>query len=213
MEETRQRGKEIVFFYVPSHRGIKGNEEADKAAKAAHQLQYVTIPDTTVKEGKQLIDMKLREVWGDNWHQEVGRGNVGTHLAYIRAGVERWERSSIPKNRRLEIMMARLRIGYCGLRYNMNRFGMVWSSLCECEEMETLEHCLITCTEHEGQRGELASKLNMIGVQLTMKNVLRGGEYGANKQNLIVSYLWESISILLIKRAMSVVVVVAVVIG
>ena len=87
MEETRQRRKEILFFYVPSHRGSKGNEEADKAAKEAHQLQYVTIPDTTVKEGKQLIDMKLREVWKDNWHQEMGRGNVGTHLAYIRAGV------------------------------------------------------------------------------------------------------------------------------
>ena len=38
-----------------------------------------------------------------------------------------------------------------------------------------------TCTEHEGQRRELASKLNMIGVQLTMINILGGGGYGANK--------------------------------
>ena len=194
IEETCRLGKEMKLFYAPSHRGIKGNEKADKAANEAHQLQYITMLGTTVKEGKQIIEGKLKETWEETWHQEMRRQNAGTHLAYVRSGVEKWTWSSIPQNRKLETIMARLRIGHCDLRYHMNRFGMVWSPLCECGEMETVEHYLVTCTEHDRERRELKRKLDMIGVQVTMKNVLRwGGGYVLIKQKSIVTYLWEYI--------------------
>ena len=177
---------------MPSHRDIKGNEKIDKAANEAHQLPYTTVPDTTVKEEKRIIEGKLKEVWEDTWHQEVGRQTVGT-LAHIRSGVEKWPWTSIPQNRKLESMLARLRIGHCGLTYHMNMFGMVWSPLCECGKMETVEHYLITSTEDYRERRELKKKLDTLQVQLTMKNVLRGGGYDATKQKSIVTYLWEYI--------------------
>ncbi|GBM75081.1 hypothetical protein AVEN_197441-1 [Araneus ventricosus] len=35
MEDLRNKGFDILFCWVPSHTGIKGNELADSAAKAA----------------------------------------------------------------------------------------------------------------------------------------------------------------------------------
>ena len=36
--QLKSKGKDIIFCWIPSHIGIKGNEEADEAAKEALSL-------------------------------------------------------------------------------------------------------------------------------------------------------------------------------
>ena len=75
---------------MSSYRGIKRNEKADNAANEAHQLQYITISDTTIK-GKKIIEGKLKRNMERNLASgSVGKQNVGTHLAHITSGVEKW---------------------------------------------------------------------------------------------------------------------------
>ena len=42
LEELQNQGKQITMCKVPAHIGVKGNEEADKAAKQAIEIPGMT---------------------------------------------------------------------------------------------------------------------------------------------------------------------------
>ena len=50
--QLKSRGKDIVFCWIPSHIGIKGNEEADEAAKEALSLNEASQDDSGFGFGK-----------------------------------------------------------------------------------------------------------------------------------------------------------------
>ena len=81
-----------MIFYVPSHRGILGNEVADKAAKG-HELPIITIPNTTIKEGKTFIEARIKSQWERNWQLEMVQ-HRGIHLSRIKTKVGKWEWAS-----------------------------------------------------------------------------------------------------------------------
>ena len=56
--------KDIVFCWVPSHTGIKGNEKADLAAKSALDLPRA-------KVGVHLISQYILSTWQDDWNGAV----------------------------------------------------------------------------------------------------------------------------------------------
>ena len=62
--------KDIVFCWVPSHTGIKGNEKADLAAKPALDLPRakVGVPYT---DFKYLIGQYIFSTWQDDWNGAV----------------------------------------------------------------------------------------------------------------------------------------------
>ena len=59
--------KYIVFGWVPSHTGIKGNQKADSAAKSALDLPRakVGVPHT---DCKHLISQYIFSTWQDDWN-------------------------------------------------------------------------------------------------------------------------------------------------
>ena len=57
--------KDIVFCWIPSHTGIKGNEKADSAAKSAFDLPR---PYT---DFKYLISQYIFSTWKDDWNGAV----------------------------------------------------------------------------------------------------------------------------------------------
>ena len=62
--------KQIIFCWLPSHVGIRGNEKADKAAKSALSLQSpnLKLPYTDLKPA---INKHLFNKWQLVWNAAV----------------------------------------------------------------------------------------------------------------------------------------------
>ena len=81
------------------------------------------------------------------------------------------------KPRIVESAITRLRLGHAGLRTYLHKFKISNSDLCECGELETINHFLFYCRLHRTYRDELGASLNIYNVALTRKNLLGGGKY------------------------------------
>ena len=99
------------FIGIPSHVGIPGNEEVDKAAKAASSLQYI---DPHLLPTKTDLSLFIQQLIRNNWQQQWSSQQQFNHLAKIKPSTAPWPSSS-PSSRRLEIIITRLRIGHTRL--------------------------------------------------------------------------------------------------
>ena len=97
--------KDIVFCWVPSHTGIRGNEKADFAAKTALDLPRakVGVPYT---DFKYLIGQYIFSTWQDDWN-----GAVMNKLHSVKPVLGEWQ-SSYRRCRRDEVVLCRARIGH-----------------------------------------------------------------------------------------------------
>ena len=97
--------KQIIFCWLPSHVGIRGNEKADKAAKSALSLQpsKLKLPSTDFKPAinKNLLN-KLQLVW---------KTAANNKLHSIKSILGEW-RPAFRTDRKEEVVLARLRIGH-----------------------------------------------------------------------------------------------------
>ena len=57
---------DLVFCWLPSHIGINGNEEADKAAKEALSLDVLPFK-VSYSDFKPLINVFIQDVWQRSW--------------------------------------------------------------------------------------------------------------------------------------------------
>ncbi|GBN00225.1 hypothetical protein AVEN_38741-1 [Araneus ventricosus] len=64
MEDLRNKGFDILFCWVPSHTGIKGNELADSAAKSALVPLNSAVPFSDVS---CFIRKHINKMWQQLW--------------------------------------------------------------------------------------------------------------------------------------------------
>ena len=67
---TRIAKTDIVFCWVPSHTGIKGNEKADSAAKSALGLPRAKV-GVPYNNFKHCINQYIFFTWQDDWNGEI----------------------------------------------------------------------------------------------------------------------------------------------
>ncbi|CAL4072958.1 unnamed protein product [Meganyctiphanes norvegica] len=164
----------VCLQWIPSHVGIRGNEQADEWANRAHNLQVETETPLDLTEAKSLITEQQNKVWQQ--HYEGIKNNL--HIGGIKDKISTW--SWLPhRHRRIDVAMARLRIGHAGLNEYLTRFSMANDQNCStCNVPESIQHFLIECRKHNDHRRKLKNTLRAQGISdLTVKTILGGSNH------------------------------------
>jgi len=142
--------KTVTFFWVPGHVGIRGNEQADRAAKAAlsEPISRFKVP---THDFRYSIRTYTRDQWQRSWNQ-----CVNNKLFDIKPVLGDWS-SSHRRNRREEIVLSRIRIGHTHLTHSYLLKGEEMPWCIPCHTPLTVEHVMIRCGEFDHIRGRFFS--------------------------------------------------------
>jgi ribonuclease HI len=153
-------GNTVTIAWIPSHVGIRGNEEADRLAKEALKhasIDAALLPDQ--KETYDAIDKYINQQWQDSWESF----NTSKHNKRIQPLVNNKVKVTDP-NRRKEVQITRLRLGVCQLKHYLKIQKNHPTGLCStCGVPETIEHYLMYCRESQifSKLQELCSSLKV----------------------------------------------------
>ena len=175
----------VFIQYVPSHRGIAGNELADQVARSGHDIEVTTDVPVPRQDKVRLANVKISSLWYSHWSDTRNASGKGKHLYLIKSSLSEWNWSS-HKNRIVETSLAKLRIGHVGLKDHLFRINISSSPLCPCGVPETIPHFLLQCPLFTTARSTFYVSLNKLNVPMTLKNILGGGTFPPEKQNLIL---------------------------
>ena len=161
-------GVEVTIQYIPSHRGIPGNEKVDTVAKEAHNLiQELDIPVPVSEE----ISRYRRLVW-EKWKLERSAELRASRLGPLRETNQLQPLTTHLKSRNLSTSILRLRIGHCRLNSHLFRLNIENSPNCTCGAEETINHILLYCPRYYSQRVRLKHSLSNLGTSFTLKQIL-----------------------------------------
>ena len=127
--------KDIIFCWVRSHVGIKGNEKADSDTKFALDLPH-TVPYT---DFKHFISQYIFSTWQDDWN-----GAAANKLHSVKPVLGDWQ-SSYRWCRKDEVVLCRARIGYT---YTTHSYILKKDTPPQCEHCQcilTVRHILVEC--------------------------------------------------------------------
>ena len=130
----------IVFCWLSSHVGIKGNEKADIAAKSALTLNIsdLKIPFTDFKPS---INTFVHNKWQMSWNAAVFN-----KLHSIKPSLGEWQ-PNYRIDRKEEVTLARLRIGHTFITHSFLLKGEDWPLCIPCQEPFSVKHFLLDCTD------------------------------------------------------------------
>jgi len=168
----------IALQWIPGHKGIIGNEKADMLAKSVKDQTNVSKIklNLPMADRVRVIRDCLLAKWEESWEFEVNVKKKGTALYEVKTKIEKWPWASC-RARALETGLARLRVGHAGLAAHLFRFNMADVPLCECGELETVQHFLLQCPSYNEARRSLQEGLTLNGIHKPMTNkLLLGGE-------------------------------------
>ena len=95
------------------------------------------------------------------------------------------------KNRVLETAICRLRLGHVGLNKHLHRVKASPTDLCNCGQIESVEHFIMFCPLWKSEREKLFKSITSLKVQITLQNILGGGNFDTNTQVGVMHYLGE----------------------
>lgn len=130
----------VIFCWLPSHIGIKGNELADTAAKSA-----LVLPPTIIKlpftDFKPCLNTYLFNRWQSVWNTAVHN-----KLHSIKPSLGEW-RPAYRIDRKEEVVLARLRIGHTFVTHSFLFKGDEQPKCIPCDAPFTVEHILLHCVD------------------------------------------------------------------
>ena len=143
--QNQKKTKEIIFCWVPSHVGIRGNEAADRAAKAALESpvsnSMVPASDWLPKSTQYVKDVR-KEQWD----------NITTNKLkeIVPDLTDHCQIQCI--NRRDEVVLTRLRIGHTRLTHSHLLKDEPAPVCVGCDAPFTIRHILLDCVDFTDTR-------------------------------------------------------------
>ena len=159
--------KDIVFCWLPSHIGIRGNEMADKAAKEALKL---TVSDLAVPSSdfRPTITRLLKAKWQQQWNDLPSN-----KLREIKPDLSHHFTKLLPC-RRDEVVLTRVRIGHSYTTHSYLLKGEDRPQCIGCQTPWTVKHILLECVD-----------FNQIRVKYFQANTMRDLFDSVNTDNIL----------------------------
>ncbi|GBN15210.1 hypothetical protein AVEN_23020-1 [Araneus ventricosus] len=140
-ENLASQGFIIYLCWIPSHVGILGNEQADKAAKSATISKNGTVP---IGDFKTHIKLLLYSKWQEHWNVESEN-----KFHAVKPTVGSWPSL---KNRKADTVLTRLRIGHTRFTHRHLLLGDPSPMCSECNCIMSVHHMLSACSNFNSQR-------------------------------------------------------------
>ena len=131
---------DIIFYWLPRHIVISGNEVADKAAKDALSLGILPLR-VPFNIFKPLINNFIQNVWQQSWSDPANQNNK---LFTVKPGLGKWLQGLLT-NRCEEIILAHLRFGHSHITHSYLLKGEEKPQCIPCNAPLTTNHILVDC--------------------------------------------------------------------
>ena len=143
--------KDIVFCWVPSHNGIKGNEKAHFSAKSALDLSRTKV-GVPYSDFKHCISQYILSTWQDYWN-----GADANKLHYVNPVLGDWQ-SSYSRCRKDEVVLCHASIGDTHLThtYILRKYPPPQCEHGQC--IPTVRHILVECNHFARERKDIIGR-------------------------------------------------------
>lgn len=154
VSKMQTHGNSAFFFWIPSHIGIRLNEQADSLAKEATDKTAIDIESNiSISRIKKIMFSKRREWETENIRKIIENGSESlVHYLYVLENTNVTYGKSLSK---VDTMIMRLRLGY---RYvwEYTQGDGIPCKLCNEPSSHTLHHYMMECYELSEFRNRFA---------------------------------------------------------
>ncbi|XP_076282897.1 uncharacterized protein LOC143210184 isoform X1 [Lasioglossum baleicum] len=155
---SNNRGK-IDFIWIPSHCGIKGNEEVDTSAKLGTTSDYTENMKVPFTDFKELHKRNMWREFGNKLLVEFNNKGQLYYEKYYEPKRKPWFYNQ-RLTREIVVRFNRLRSNHYNSNESLARLGIIDSPKCECDApYQDINHILWHCPKYRDERQVLFRNL------------------------------------------------------
>ena len=187
------RNVKIVLQWIPSHKGIVGNNIVDQVAKTACSYGTITYLPFAYNDLVKLVSERINRARVDHW--DLTKNSL--HFYKAVPDLKRYEWISL-NNRSYDVLLARFRSGCVDLNYFLFNIKKRDNPFCDhcLGEKETVEHFVLQCQYYNAARSNLINNLNSLDINpinFDLQTLLTGGLFSNKIRIKILLFFIEFI--------------------
>ncbi|XP_050553864.1 uncharacterized protein LOC126911310 [Spodoptera frugiperda] len=159
IENIREQGREVRFYWLRAHVGTAGNERADELAKAAAKTKDNTTADYC-KVPMSYVKKKIRDETIRKWQDRYTTSTTGQVTKSFLPNVN--EAYRLVRSTKLTPAQVQALTGHGGIAEYLHRFKLKESAGCECDSTisESVWHIILDCPRFLAARTNLEHQID-----------------------------------------------------